>query len=56
MIERCDCSERDAMFGLAVTDSDGKVIDKFRMCGECILELMPDCFGPVTRDRLTENR
>lgn len=56
MIEKCDCDERDAMFGLAVTDSDGKVIDEIRLCGDCILATLPDEFSASTNDRLTKNR
>lgn len=56
MIEKCDCGERDAMFGLAVTDSNGKVIDEFRLCGDCILAILPDEWGIDTDDRLKKNR
>lgn len=55
-IDKCDCDERDAMFRLAVIDNDGNVIDEIRSCGDCILALLPDEFGPTANDRLKANR
>jgi hypothetical protein len=55
MPEPCDCGERKAVFALAVLDYDGRIIEQIDQCGDCILALLPDEFGPSTIERLKRN-